>query len=68
MYFLIGNWYSQNSFVVQLLSCVQLCDPIHRLQPARLLCPWDFPGKNTGVGCHFRIAWASPFTLHVIGY
>ena len=22
------------------------------LQPARLLCPWDFPGKNTGVGCH----------------
>ena len=23
------------------------------LQPARLLCPWNFPGKNTGVGCHF---------------
>ena len=23
------------------------------LQPARLLCPWGFPGKNTGVGCHF---------------
>ena len=22
------------------------------LQPARLLCPWDPPGKNTGVGCH----------------
>ena len=22
------------------------------LQPARLLCPWDAPGKNTGVGCH----------------
>ena len=21
------------------------------LQPARLLCPWDFPGKNIGVGC-----------------
>ena len=21
----------------------------HRLQPARLLCPWDSPGKNTGV-------------------
>ena len=21
-------------------------------QPARLLCPWDSPGKNTGVGCH----------------
>ena len=24
----------------------------HGLQPARLLCPWDPPGKNTGVGCH----------------
>ena len=22
------------------------------LRPARLLCPWDSPGKNTGVGCH----------------
>ena len=22
------------------------------LQPARLLCPWDSPGRNTGVGCH----------------
>ena len=25
----------------------------HRRQPTRLLCPWDSPGKNTGVGCHF---------------
>ena len=24
----------------------------HRLQPTRLLCPWDFPGKSTEVGCH----------------
>ena len=24
----------------------------HGLQPSRLLRPWDFPGKNTGVGCH----------------
>ena len=24
----------------------------HELQPPRLLCPWDFPGKSTGVGCH----------------
>ena len=23
----------------------------HGLQPTRLLCPWEFPGKNTGVGC-----------------
>ena len=25
---------------------------LHGLQPARLLCPWNFPGKNTGVSCH----------------
>jgi len=24
----------------------------HGLQPVMCLCPWDFPGKNTGVGCH----------------
>ena len=23
--------------------------------PARLFCPWDFPSKNTGVGCHFLL-------------
>ena len=23
--------------------------------PTRLLCPWDSPGKNTGVGCHFLL-------------
>ena len=25
---------------------------LHGLQPTRLLHPWDFPGKSTGVGCH----------------
>ena len=25
------------------------------LQPTRLLRPWDSPGKNTGVGCHFLL-------------
>ena len=27
----------------------------HRWQPARLSHPWDSPGKNTGVGCHFLL-------------
>ena len=26
-----------------------------RRQPTRLPRPWDFPGKNTGVGCHFLL-------------
>ena len=31
----------------------------HGLQPARLLCPWDFPGKNMEVGCHFLLQGSS---------
>ena len=27
----------------------------HGLQPTRLLCPWDFPGKSTGMSCHFLL-------------
>jgi len=27
----------------------------HRRQPTRLPCPWDSPGKNTGMGCHFLL-------------
>ena len=40
-----------------LLSCFSLSDSVrpHRQQPTRLLCPWDSPGKNTGVGCHFLL-------------
>ena len=37
-----------------LQPCPTLCDP-HRQQPTRLPCPWDSPGKNTGVGCHFLL-------------
>ena len=37
-----------------LQSCPTLCDP-HRRKPTRLLHPWDSPGKNTGVGCHFLL-------------
>ena len=32
----------------------------HGLQPARLLCPWNSPGKNTGVGCHFLLQGIVP--------
>ena len=38
----------------------------HGLQPTRLLHPWDFPGKSTGVGCHCllqRRTLVSIFTL-----
>ena len=42
-----GKW----KVKVKLLSRVRLYRP-HGLQPTRLLCPWEFPGKSTGVGCH----------------
>ena len=36
---------------------LQLSDSVrpHRPQPTRLPHPWDSPGKNTGVGCHFLL-------------
>ena len=47
------SWSNQLLVAVKSLSCVQLfCDP-HGQQLTRLLCPQDFPGKNTGVGCYF---------------
>ena len=36
-----------------LQSCPTLCDPTDG-SPLGLRHPWDSPGKNTGVGCHFR--------------
>ena len=41
--------------------CVHACSVISNslqppgLQPDRFLCPWNFPDKNTGVGCHFLL-------------
>ena len=49
---------SQEEVVVLLLfRCLVMSDSLqpHGLQHARLLCPWDFSGKNIGVGCHFLL-------------
>ena len=40
-------------------SCPTLLQPCE-LQPTRLLCLWDFPGKNTREGCHFILQGISP--------
>ena len=34
------------------------------LQPSRLLHPWDFPGKSTGVGCHCLVRYL-PISTHI---
>ena len=36
-------------------SVLQVAVSAHRRQPTRLPRPWDSPGKNTGVGCHFLL-------------
>jgi len=43
---------AQSLFVCMLVTqlCLTLCDPMD-CSP-QLLCPWDFPGKNTEVSCH----------------
>ena len=46
-------------YLSQSLSCGQLF-VTDGLQPARLLCPWDSPGKNTGVGCHAPLQGVFP--------
>ena len=44
---------------VRVLSHVQLSGT-HGLQPAGLLCPWNFPGKNTGITISFSRGSAQP--------
>ena len=42
--------------IICCFGCLVVFDslqPHGLLQPAKLLCPWDFLGKNTGVGCYF---------------
>ena len=45
---------SMSSVAVVCVSCPVMSNSFqsHGLWPTRLLCPWDSPGKNTGVGCH----------------
>ena len=51
-----------------------MSDPLqpYELYPARLLCPWDSLGKNTGVGCHtlfqmiFPTQGLNPTVLHLL--
>ena len=39
------------------VSCSVMSNSLwpHGLEPTRLLCPWDSPGKNTGVSCHILL-------------
>ena len=66
-----SHWGPYLPFWLHVLPCPMLCCclvaklyPIllwpHGLQSARLICPWDFPGKNTGVGSHLLLQGILP--------
>ena len=59
------NFFNQNQYnfaratYITLVVTITNYDSVrpHRRQPTRLPHPWDSPGKNTGVGCHFLLQW-----------
>ena len=69
MFFIIRSVCVCVCVCVKLLQSCLSVQP-YELQPARLLCPWDSPGKNTGVACHFLLQeiypthGSNPGTLH----
>ena len=80
MYSFVGLYYqvfidsvaAGYSVAAPLFSCSVVSDSLrpHGLQPSRLLCPWDFPGTNTRMGCHllhqgiFPTQGSNPHLLH----
>ena len=63
---------SLNASVVFMHSCSVVSLRPFGLWPTRLLCPWNFSGKNTGVGCHFLLQrifptqGLNPHLLHLL--
>ena len=59
---MVNNWFF---FFKWKWNCSVMSDSLwsHGLQPTRLLHPWNFPGKSTGVGCHCLLR--SPSAAHV---
>ena len=54
-----------------LCQCSVMSDSLqpHGQWPATVLCPWNFPGRNTGVGCHFLLQGIFPtqgLNLHLL--
>ena len=62
-------WEKFHSEVLEAQSCLTLYDPMDYIDP-RLLCPWNSPGKNTGVGSnsplkgHFPTQGSNPGLPH----
>ena len=63
-----------NSLCLVMRLVAQYCPTLrpHGLYPARILCPWNSPGKNIGVGCHALLQGIFPRTqgsnTHLLHY
>ena len=56
--YIAGGFFTTAKMAYAAAKSLQLClDSVrpHRQQPTSLPRPWDSPGKNTGVGCHFLL-------------
>ena len=53
MYYTYDIYYKNKCCCCKVTSVVSNSMRPHRGQPTRLPRPWDSPGKNAGVGCHF---------------
>ena len=70
----LGAFQVNNTMKSSVCVCVCVCVSLSRVclfvTPARLLCPWNSPGKNTGVDCHslpqriFPTQGLNPCLLH----
>ena len=61
----MGGGFGANEYIYIAQSRLTLCDP----KDTRLLRPWDFLGKSTGVGCHFLLQYvwlSSPKTTRTL--
>ena len=58
---ILYHWATWQAPITTYCSCCWVTSVVsdsvrpHRRQPTRMLRPWDSPGKNTGVGCHFLL-------------
>ena len=59
---LAGGFFTTSTMFFAMPEYLVMSDSLQPfgLQPARLLCPWGFPGKNTGAGCHFLLQGIFP--------
>ena len=57
-----------NHWITRKWNCSVVSDSLrpHGLEPTRLLHPWNFPGKSTGMGCHFLLQLDHQFSHSVV--